>query len=458
MIPLRIAAGLVLLLDAAIAAAACFAASGGAAPPYWLAVPGVACWLLALHFEGFYDASRRRSPWEAFFSTLTAAVIAGIGTSSALYLAGAGSDCLPEFWKFMGLSALALGFEKAGLRCIRTQVRARGRYVRQIAVVGNPGVVQSYSDLPAQHPGWGVRVIAMPTSPEAGTGSGERPESDLSSVDRFLAKLEGGLVVDEVIAAVGRNELEHFERAVQECSTRGITIRFALDDLGMPAGCTSFEFVDGMRLLTISRVPSEGLALRVKSVLDIVGALVGLVFCSLAYLVFAPLILLESAGPIIFRQERVGLNGRRFWIYKFRTMVADAEERKLELCDANLMKGPMFKVVDDPRVTRLGRFLRAYHIDELPQFWNVLLRDMSLVGPRPPTPDEVASYSPHHWRRLSMKPGITGLWQIHGNVRVNDFEQVVRLDTEYIDGWTLGLDLRILLATLWKLATGRRSW
>lgn len=198
--------------------------------------------------------------------------------------------------------------------------------------------------------------------------------------------------------------------------------------------------------------------MRAKAALDLLGGLVGIVLAGLCYVIFGPLIALESPGPIIFRQLRVGLNGRRFYLYKFRTMVVDAELRKVELEGSNLMRGPMFKMVDDPRVTAVGRFLRAYHLDELPQFWNVLRREMSLVGPRPPTADEVENYELHHWRRLSMKPGITGLWQIQGNSRVNDFEEVVRLDTEYIERWSLGLDLRLLVATVWKLFTGRRSW
>lgn len=151
---------------------------------------------------------------------------------------------------------------------------------------------------------------------------------------------------------------------------------------------------------------------------------------------------------MFFKQKRVGLNGRIFEIYKLRSMYVDAEERKKELMAQNEMNGLMFKMTDDPRITRVGKFIRKTSIDELPQFWNVLCGDMSLVGTRPPTVDEYDRYESHHKRRLSMKPGITGMWQVSGRSGVQNFEDVVRLDTQYIDHWSLRLDVEILLKTI----------
>ena len=151
---------------------------------------------------------------------------------------------------------------------------------------------------------------------------------------------------------------------------------------------------------------------------------------------------------LFFKQKRVGLNGRVFSIYKLRSMYVDAEQRKQELMAKNKMQGLMFKMDDDPRITRVGRFIRRTSIDELPQFWNVLRGDMSLVGTRPPTLDEYEQYDSHHKRRLSMKPGITGLWQVSGRSDIQDFEEVVKLDVAYIDHWSLALDMRILFKTV----------
>lgn len=192
-----------------------------------------------------------------------------------------------------------------------------------------------------------------------------------------------------------------------------------------------------------------------KRLLDIVGALVGMIPLAIATIIFGPIIKLESPGPIFFGQTRIGKNGRRFTFYKFRSMYADAEERKKELMEQNEMNGLMFKMQDDPRITKIGKFLRKTSIDELPQFWNVLRGDMSLVGTRPPTVDEYEKYSPEYKARLSMTPGITGLWQVSGRNEIKDFDDVVRLDMEYIDDWNIVRDIKILIKTVVIVVRGR---
>ena len=180
-----------------------------------------------------------------------------------------------------------------------------------------------------------------------------------------------------------------------------------------------------------------------------VGAFVLLVLCAPLMLVVAALIKLTSPGPVVFRQQRSGLNGRPFMMLKFRSMTTDAEQRQHELAAFNEMEGPVFKVSRDPRVTRVGRWIRKYSVDELPQLWNVLRGEMSLVGPRPLPVDETRRFHDlAHRRRLSVKPGLTCLWQIRGRNEVTDFKEWVRLDLEYIDNWSLWLDLKILLRTV----------
>ena len=185
-----------------------------------------------------------------------------------------------------------------------------------------------------------------------------------------------------------------------------------------------------------------------KRLLDLVGALVGCVFLGILTVIVGPMIKLESPGPIFFAQKRVGRNGRIFKMYKFRSMYADAEERKKELMAQNEMNGLMFKMEDDPRITRVGRFIRRTSIDELPQFFDVVRGSMSLVGTRPPTLDEYRQYESHHKRRLSMKPGITGLWQVSGRSDIDDFEEVVKLDVQYIDNWSIWMDIYLLFRTV----------
>ena len=201
-----------------------------------------------------------------------------------------------------------------------------------------------------------------------------------------------------------------------------------------------------------------------KRLIDIIGAVAGLAVTVVLTVIIAPIIYLNSPGPIFFSQTRVGRNGRKFKIYKFRSMYPDAEQRKKDLMKDNQMNGYMFKMDADPRVigsgpdgTRhgIGWFIRKTSIDEFPQFWNVLKGEMSLVGTRPPTVDEWEKYQYHHRGRLAVKPGLTGLWQVSGRSSITDFEEVVRLDVEYIQKWDMGLDLKILLRTIWVVLSGR---
>ena len=187
-----------------------------------------------------------------------------------------------------------------------------------------------------------------------------------------------------------------------------------------------------------------------KRAIDILGGIVGCIFTGILTIILAPCIYIASPGPIFFSQYRIGKNGKKFKIYKFRSMYMDAEARKAELMEQNQVKdGMMFKMDDDPRIIKgIGHFIRDYSIDELPQLWNVLKGEMSLIGTRPPTVDEYEKYNYHHKIRLAIKPGITGMWQVSGRSNITDFEQVVELDASYITNWSLGLDFKILLKTI----------
>ena len=197
--------------------------------------------------------------------------------------------------------------------------------------------------------------------------------------------------------------------------------------------------------------------MAIKRLIDIVGGLVGCVITIVLTPFVALAIRLDSPGPIFFAQTRIGKNGRRFKIYKFRSMYIDAEERKKELASQNEMQGLMFKMENDPRITKVGKFIRKTSIDELPQFFNIVKGDMSLVGTRPPTEDEFEQYNSHYRRRISMTPGLTGLWQISGRSDIVDFDEVVKLDLEYIDNWTVWLDIKILFMTVGAVLKGRGS-
>ena len=193
-----------------------------------------------------------------------------------------------------------------------------------------------------------------------------------------------------------------------------------------------------------------------KRAMDLAGGMVGCLITGILFLIVAPAIYIKSPGPIFFSQWRIGKNGRRFKIYKFRSMYMDAEERKKELMEQNKVKdGMMFKMDDDPRIIKgIGHFIRKTSIDEFPQFWNVLKGDMSMVGTRPPTLDEWEKYSPRHRIRMATKPGLTGMWQVSGRSNITDFEEVVKLDERYIREWCFALDIKIILKTVGNMVSG----
>jgi len=254
-------------------------------------------------------------------------------------------------------------------------------------------------------------------------------------------------VVDEVFINLPSEKYDIGE-FVSKFETMGIDVTVNLNafDLNF-AGNKRIREVAGLNVVTFSTNFYKPSHVTAKRVIDICGSLVGLLICGLVAIVLVPLIR-KDGGPAIFAQKRVGKNGRYFKFYKFRSMYVDAEERKKELMAQNTMKGGMFKMDNDPRITPIGRFIRKTSLDELPQFYNVLKGDMSLVGTRPPTVDEYEQYTPEQKRRLSFKPGITGLWQVSGRSEITDFDEVVRLDVSYIDGWTIWSDIKILLKTI----------
>jgi exopolysaccharide biosynthesis polyprenyl glycosylphosphotransferase len=261
-------------------------------------------------------------------------------------------------------------------------------------------------------------------------------------------------IVDEVIFAISQEELKSMEDLFLLCEERGITARLAVKIFPHVLAKTHLEELDGLPLLTFTTTPKNELLLLLRRIFDFLGSIFLLAILSPVFLLTTLLTRLDSPGPAIYQQIRCGVNGRKFTLYKFRSMFHGAEERQETLAAYNLMNGPVFKMRNDPRVTRVGRFLRKTSLDELPQLINVLQGDMNFVGPRPPLPEEVEKYESWQRRRLSMKPGITGLWQVSGRNQI-DFDQWMKLDLEYIDNWSLWLDVKILLKTIPVVLSGK---
>lgn len=257
-------------------------------------------------------------------------------------------------------------------------------------------------------------------------------------------------VVDEVFILMPEGPDLQIQKLVKKFEEMGITVNLniRLYELDVNSRVKYLNKIGGYPTITFAQRDMTILMIFVKRMFDVVGGIVGLIFTGIITLILGPMIKLESPGPLFFSQKRVGRNGRIFKIYKFRSMYADAEERKKELMEQNEMDGLMFKMTDDPRITKIGKFIRKTSLDEFPQFLNVLKGDMSLVGTRPPTVDEFEQYEGYHKRRLSMKPGLTGVWQVSGRSDITDFEEIVAMDVDYISNWSLKRDLEIILKTI----------
>lgn len=264
-------------------------------------------------------------------------------------------------------------------------------------------------------------------------------------------------VVDEIFIHIPYSSGLHVMKAIERYEDMGIAVSLNVQvyDLKLRHRSKELREFGDYYAITFKQSVIDFKMRAVKRTMDICGALVGLAITGIITIFLAPVLLIESPGPLVFSQTRVGLNGRRFKIYKFRSMYKDAEERKKELMEKNEMNGLMFKMENDPRITKVGKFIRKTSIDELPQFWNVLKGDMSLIGTRPPTLDEFEKYKTEYKRRLSIRPGITGMWQATGRSDISDFEEVLALDLEYIDNWSISLDIKLLFLTVFGVFIGK---
>ncbi len=260
---------------------------------------------------------------------------------------------------------------------------------------------------------------------------------------------------DEVFINTPNIPQDKMQNVILGFEEMGITTHYCLELPNVGKAVTEVGDFMNYSVLSYTMNKFSYKRLFIKRIIDIIGGFVGLILTGIITLFLAPAIKIDSPGPVFFSQVRVGKNGRRFKIYKFRSMYIDAEERKKELEAQNEMNGLMFKMENDPRVTKVGNFIRKTSLDEFPQFLNVVKGDMSLVGTRPPTEAEFEKYNEHYRRRLSMTPGLTGLWQISGRSDISDFDEVVRLDLKYIDNWSLTEDFRIILKTIGVVLFGK---
>jgi exopolysaccharide biosynthesis polyprenyl glycosylphosphotransferase len=432
-----------------------YARVAGAPPPLppgtiWPAVVlAVVLWSVSAWGHRLYETPAERSAFlEAERALRTFGVMAVVLAAGA-FLADRRELSRLLVALYFGVAAVLVVGARLCWRAVALVAR-RGHDARRYAVVGTGAMAREIVEAVEAHPEWGLRFAGFVRLAAAGDPTRGPTLGVVSELGRIL----DAEVLDVVVFAVPRERLGDIDRAIRVCEEQGVEVRISLDLLRFGPGRVTLGEMDGVPVLAFTRAPSDVLALVVKRVFDVAVSAAVLLALAPVFAAIAIAIRLDSPGPVVFRQRRVGRNGRPFEMLKFRSMYRDAEQRLGFLREKNEMSGPVFKMTNDPRVTRVGRFLRRTSLDELPQFWNVLRGEMSVVGPRPPIASEVRQYKRWQRRRLSVRPGITCTWQISGRNEI-DFDEWMELDLEYIDQWSLWRDLEICAKTIPAVLSAR---
>lgn len=404
-------------------------------------------WAAALFVSGAYQPLRGRSLGHVFIDLLKASLMAAFMFASFAYLTKIHYVSRIFIMTVFSLSWVLLFLERFVITQTLQFVRKKGYNTRYLLVVGTGKRAQKFLENVHQHPEWGFKIQGLiDFEPEMLNKKimTHKVIGLVPDVPKILEKI----IVDEIIFIVPRTWLGKIEQTLLYCEQVGKRVSIAIDLFTMQFSRAQQTVVGDFPLLMFQTTTDKLIQLLLKRFLDIVISSILIFLISPVLITTALMIKLNSKGPIIFRQTRCSLNGRTFTLYKFRTMVMNAETLLESLRKYNEMSGPVFKMANDPRVIKFGKFMRKFSIDELPQLINVLKGDMSIVGPRPPIPAEVKKYEPWQRRRLSMRPGLTCLWQVQGRNKIVKFDEWMKLDLEYIDTWSLWLDLRLFFQTI----------
>jgi len=411
-------------------------------------------WGSLLYYFGMYKASCVRQIKEVLTITFKTAVIGFILFGSYIFIFNVHQISRLFILLSFITAIILISLEKILLLyAFRVINKREGSFqsaliaLNRILIVGTGKRASDLVGLIDKNPNWGVKIVGF-------VDKGHERKGQIINGHKVIGAFEDipdiihMNAVDEIVFIVPRSWLDEIEGVMLFCEGEGLAVSLAVDLFELKFSRAKQTDIYGFPLLTFESTPQKSWHLFFKRLFDFVASGIALVVLAPVLLILAILIKATSKGPVFFKQVRCGLYQRKFIFYKLRTMVVDAESRLKDLLQYNEMQGPVFKMARDPRITKVGKWLRKLSLDELPQLWNVFKGDMSLVGPRPPLPAEVENYDAGQRRKLSMRPGVTCLWQISGRSKISSFNEWMRLDLEYIDNWSLRLDLKILFKTI----------
>jgi len=424
-------------------------------------ITGLIFYATSLNFLGAYGSMRLSSPFKLLRLSLFSSLLVFIAISAVLFILK-----LDLSRVVVGMFCLLVGFALTAERYLVLSFlrhwRRRGFNYRNVIVCGTGEQAISLAGVIWSRPELGIRIRGFADLALSSDGDKERVERfkarlEALSPERHVRVIAGGegltnvlsnWAIDEVIFTDVIEVMPLVQEIVLVCSEQGVRTTIAADFFNVGIIKSTMSYFGDMPLIHFQTPPGDRWELAVKRWIDILGSSILLLLTFPLLLMIALAVKVSSPGPVFFTQKRMGLNGRIFSLYKFRSMYLDAELKLAALREKNEMKGPVFKIKDDPRITPVGRFIRRFSFDELPQLWNVLKGEMSLVGPRPPLPGEVSMYESKERRRLSMRPGLTCIWQVSGRNNIENFDTWVQMDLKYIDNWSLGRDVILLFRTI----------
>lgn len=412
----------------------------------------VPIWLMLLTFLGAYQDFRTRPFRKELIIILKSAALSVIVFGSIFFILQMKFTSRLYIGIFTVTTALSLIIEKRLFSHLLDRIHEQGFNQINLLIVGTGRRAQDFIKMVKEHSNWGLRIVGLIDDEHGMYGKeieGYRVLGRLKDIPFILHRK----VIDRVIFVVPRLWLHRLDDVILACEREGISTSISMDLYDLSIAKMRQTNFDGVPLLEFETFNASEWQLFLKRMMDVVLSIILLILASPVYLITAIAIKFTSKGPIFFNQIRCGVNGRKFTLYKFRSMIVGAEMKKKYVEKFNEMDGPVFKIKNDPRITRVGRIIRKFSIDELPQLINVLKGDMSIVGPRPPLPVEVEMYQVWQRRRLSMKPGITCVWQVSGRNNIN-FDRWMEMDLEYLDSWSLWLDIKILFKTFFVVLTG----
>jgi exopolysaccharide biosynthesis polyprenyl glycosylphosphotransferase len=403
-------------------------------------------WWIALSYSGLYNSFRTKKFFEIVSCIVKSTFFVIVIFATLVFVFKLDFISRTFILFSFAITCLLLVIERWIIVASLRYLRKKGYNYRNILLVGTGPRVERFIKLIHSHNEWGLRIVGLIDAEEKGLRKTVCSEKVIGLLEDIPAILQEN-VVDEVVFIVPRKWLSNIENSLLDCEIQGVKACIATDFFNTKIARWMSSDIEGIPFIGFKTIAGEEWQLFIKRLFDIILSLIGIIVALPLFIILSIVIKSVCGRPIVFKQVRNGLNGRKFVMYKFRTMVNGAQEEKERLGYLNEMNGPAFKMRNDPRITRLGKFLRMTSLDELPQLFNILKGEMSIVGPRPPIPAEVEKYEIWQRRRLSMKPGLTCLWQANGRNNV-DFDKWMKMDLEYIDSWSLGLDFKILLKTI----------